>query len=87
MPADARKVTPEDLLPDAGPDPEDVAADGHDTRIRLKWLAEALGQLSPRERTEWKKAFTPIHNQLEGMFGKSMIEAIHRETESLGTKP
>jgi RNA polymerase sigma-32 factor len=40
----------QDLLPDAGPDPEDVAAAGHDSRIRLKWLAEALAQLSPRER-------------------------------------
>jgi len=41
----------QDLLPDSRPTPEDVTISGHDTRVRLKWLADALGELSQRERT------------------------------------
>ena len=41
----------QDLLPDSRPTPEDVTITGHDTRVRLKWLADALGELSQRERT------------------------------------
>ncbi len=41
----------QDLLPDSRPTPEDVTISGHDTRVRLKWLADALGELTSREQT------------------------------------
>jgi RNA polymerase sigma-32 factor len=40
----------QDLLVDSRPDPERVTIDQRDTRTRLKWLAEALEELSARER-------------------------------------
>lgn len=40
----------QDLLPDSRPTPEDVAMAGHDTHVRLKWLSDALGELSSREQ-------------------------------------
>ncbi|WP_029012012.1 RNA polymerase factor sigma-32 [Niveispirillum irakense] len=40
----------QDLLPDQRPSPEDVVIGMRDGRMRSKWLAEALGELSPRER-------------------------------------
>lgn len=41
----------QDFLVDERPGPESTTMDGHDHRLRLKWLSEALGELSPRERT------------------------------------
>ena len=41
----------QDLLPDSRPTPEDVTISGHDTHVRLKWLADALGELTSREQT------------------------------------
>jgi RNA polymerase sigma-32 factor len=41
----------QDFLVDDRPGPETVTMDAHDRRMRLKWLAAALGELSPRERT------------------------------------
>ncbi|MBL8835107.1 MAG: RNA polymerase factor sigma-32 [Alphaproteobacteria bacterium] len=40
----------QDLLPDSRPTPEEVAMVGHDTHVRLKWLSDALGELSSREQ-------------------------------------
>jgi len=41
----------QDFLSDNGPSPEEVVIGMRDSRMRSKWLAEALGELSPRERT------------------------------------
>jgi RNA polymerase sigma-32 factor len=41
----------QDLLADAAPNPEDVVIGMKDNATRSKWLSEALGELSPRERT------------------------------------
>jgi C4-dicarboxylate-binding protein DctP len=30
--------------------------------------------------TEWKKAFTKIHRDVEGRVGKELVEAIYKET-------
>jgi len=38
------------LLADQRPTPEEVTADVHDRATRSRWLAEALSELSPRER-------------------------------------
>jgi RNA polymerase sigma-32 factor len=43
-------VEMQDFLVDDRPGPETTAIDTHDRRLRLKWLSEALGELSPRER-------------------------------------
>jgi len=40
----------QDLLADNRPSPEDVVIGMRDGRMRSHWLAEALGELSPRER-------------------------------------
>lgn len=40
----------QDFLADHRPSPEDVVIGMRDGRMRSKWLAEALGELSPRER-------------------------------------
>jgi RNA polymerase sigma-32 factor len=40
----------QDLLADTRPDPEQAAAEHHDRRLRLRWLAAALTELGPRER-------------------------------------
>ncbi len=40
----------QDILPDTRPNPEDIVIGMRDGRMRSKWLAEALGELSPRER-------------------------------------
>ena len=37
--------------PDARPSPEEVVIGLRDAHTRSKWLAEALSELSPRERT------------------------------------
>ncbi len=39
-----------DMLADDGPNPEEVVGDIFDTRMRSKWLHEALDELTPRER-------------------------------------
>lgn len=39
------------LLPDTRPDPEDVVIGMRDARTRARWLKEALGELTARERT------------------------------------
>jgi RNA polymerase sigma-32 factor len=39
------------LLADERPNPEDVVIGMRDGRTRSRWLAEALAELSPRERT------------------------------------
>ena len=44
-------VEVQDFLVDERPGPESTTMDAHDRRLRLKWLSEALGELSPRERT------------------------------------
>jgi RNA polymerase sigma-32 factor len=41
----------QDFLADQRPSPEDVVIGMRDSTTRSKWLAEALGELSPRERT------------------------------------
>jgi RNA polymerase sigma-32 factor len=41
----------QDFLPDRRPTPEDVVIGLRDGAARSRWLAEALGELSPRERT------------------------------------
>lgn len=41
----------QDFLADQRPSPEDVVIGMRDSRMRSKWLAEALGELSARERT------------------------------------
>lgn len=41
----------QDFLADQRPSPEDVVTGMRDARTRSQWLAEALGELSPRERT------------------------------------
>jgi RNA polymerase sigma-32 factor len=41
----------QDLLADNAPNPEDVVIGMKDNATRSKWLSEALGELSPRERT------------------------------------
>ncbi len=40
----------QDFLADHRPSPEDVVIGMRDGRMRSKWLAEALGELNPRER-------------------------------------
>lgn len=39
------------LLPDQRPNPEDIVVGMRDAKTRSRWLAEALGELSERERT------------------------------------
>src|SRR5690606_30935274 len=39
------------LIPDQRPSPEDVVIGMRDAATRSRWLAEALGELSDRERT------------------------------------
>jgi RNA polymerase sigma-32 factor len=41
----------QDFLPDQRPSPEAVAIGMRDGETRSRWLAEALGELSPREQT------------------------------------
>jgi len=41
----------QDFLADQRPSPEDVVIGMRDSQTRSRWLAEALGELSPRERT------------------------------------
>jgi len=41
----------QDFLADERPDPEASVGESHDRRLRLEWLAAALAELSPRERT------------------------------------
>lgn len=40
----------QDFLPDTGPSPEEIVIGLHDGATRSRWLSEALGELSPRER-------------------------------------
>jgi RNA polymerase sigma-32 factor len=40
----------QDILPDQHPNPEDVVQILRDTETRSRWLAEALDELSPREK-------------------------------------
>jgi RNA polymerase sigma-32 factor len=40
----------QDFLPDRRPNPEEVVASTRDGEIRSRWLAEAMGELSSRER-------------------------------------
>ena len=40
----------QDLLPDAGPLPEDAAMIAHDSATRHAWLGEALSRLTEREK-------------------------------------
>jgi RNA polymerase sigma-32 factor len=41
----------QDFMPDSAPNPEDVVIGLRDAQTRSKWLAEAIGGLSPREQT------------------------------------
>ena len=40
----------QDRIPDPGPGPEDLAQASHDAPLRVKWLTQAIAELSPRER-------------------------------------
>jgi RNA polymerase sigma-32 factor len=40
----------QDFLPDRRPNPEEVVTSTRDSEIRSRWLAEAMGELSSRER-------------------------------------
>jgi RNA polymerase sigma-32 factor len=40
----------QDFLPDRRPNPEEVVTSARDSEIRSRWLAEAMGELSSRER-------------------------------------
>ena len=40
----------QDFMPDSAPNPEDVVIGLRDTQTRSRWLAEAIGDLSPREQ-------------------------------------
>ncbi len=40
----------QDLLPDTGPSPEELAVDTVDGEIRTAWLYDALSELTPREQ-------------------------------------
>jgi C4-dicarboxylate-binding protein DctP len=35
---------------------------------------------TPQEMAEWKKAFLPVHKQMESRFGKDMLDAIYKAT-------
>jgi RNA polymerase sigma-32 factor len=41
----------QDFLADERPNPEDIVADEHDGRMRSRWLAQSLAELSEREQT------------------------------------
>ncbi len=41
----------QDFMPDSAPNPEDVVIGLRDAETRSRWLAEAIGDLSPREQT------------------------------------
>jgi RNA polymerase sigma-32 factor len=49
--AEASEDEWQDFLADQRPSPEEVVIGMRDSRTRSKWLAEALGELSARERT------------------------------------
>jgi RNA polymerase sigma-32 factor len=49
--SDENATEPQNLLPDTRPSPEEVVIGTRDARARSRWLAEALGALSERERT------------------------------------
>ena len=40
----------QDMLPDPGPDPEQIVMNTHDTRLRHRWLKDAMDTLDTRER-------------------------------------
>jgi RNA polymerase sigma-32 factor len=48
---EGRREQIQDVLADEAPSPEDVARTRHDSRIAMTWLAAAIAELSPRERT------------------------------------
>ena len=41
----------QEFIPDSAPNPEDIVIGLRDAQTRSKWLAEAIGDLSPREQT------------------------------------
>ncbi|HET6469250.1 MAG TPA: RNA polymerase factor sigma-32 [Geminicoccaceae bacterium] len=41
----------QDFLADERPNPEEIVADNHDAKMRSRWLAQSLEELSERERT------------------------------------
>ncbi|WP_207480183.1 RNA polymerase factor sigma-32 [Arenibaculum pallidiluteum] len=47
---DTSEAAWQEFLPDQRPTPEEVVIGMRDGRTRSRWLAEALGQLTPRER-------------------------------------
>lgn len=49
--SDENASEPQNLLPDTRPSPEEIVIGTRDARARSRWLAEALGTLSERERT------------------------------------
>lgn len=48
--ADSSEDSWQDFLPDQRPSPEDVVIGMRDADARSRWLAEAVGELSPREQ-------------------------------------
>jgi RNA polymerase sigma-32 factor len=41
----------QDFLADERPNPEEITAESHDSKMRSRWLAQSLAELSERERT------------------------------------
>ncbi len=42
--------------------------------------------LTAEEQAAWRQALLPVHRQMEGRIGKSLIEAVYREAAALGYK-
>jgi len=40
----------------------------------------AVLTLTPQARSEWKRAMTKVHREVEPRIGKEIIEAIYKET-------
>jgi hypothetical protein len=36
--------------------------------------------LKPAEKSEWKKALTKVHREMEGKIGKDLVRSIYKET-------
>ena len=54
---DDESFTFQDMLPDPGPRPDEIVMHRHDDATRARWLAEALGRLSVRERDIIRRRF------------------------------
>lgn len=43
-------------------------------------------KLSDAEKSEWRKTLMPVHKQMEARIGKDLIDAVNKESASLGFK-